>query len=128
MALIEQLGFGFLPDCKSTYSELPAGGWFSPCFTANEYESRLERARNYLPSVMWPAREIYRQGLEAAGESFDQALGNGPARDSDAREWPRLTLQVESSQRVAFVDHCVAMVDGDGIAQAWNSRSVPTNT
>ena len=116
MAMIEQLGFGFLPDCKLTYRELPAGGWFSPCFTANEYESRLERARKYLPSVMWPAREIYRQGLEAAGESFDRALDNGQAREAAAREWPRLTLQVESKQRTEFVDHCISMVDGE-----WDS-------
>ena len=116
MAMIEQLGFGFLPNCKPIYSELPAGGWFSPCFTVSEYESRLERARKYLPSVMWPAREIYRQALEAARESFAQALDNGQARDAAAREWPSLTLQVESTQRTEFADHCISMVDGE-----WDS-------
>ena len=116
MAMIEQLGFGFLPDCNPTYRELPAGGWFSPCFTVNEYEARLERARKYLPSVMWPAREIYRQGLETARESFDRALDNGQARDAAVREWPSLTLQVESTQRTEFFDHCISMVDGE-----WDS-------
>ena len=115
MAVIEQLGFGFLSDCKPTYRELPAGAWFLPCFTALEYEARLERARKYLPSVMWPAREIYKHGLEAATESFDRALDNGQARDA-AREWPRLSLQVESTQRTEFVDHCISMVDGE-----WDS-------
>jgi hypothetical protein len=116
MALIEQLGFGFLPDCKPTYRELPAGSWLSPCFTALEYKARLERARKYLPSVTWPARGIYQRGLDAAREGFDQALGNSQARDDAAREWPRLTLQVEPAQRTAFVDHCVFMVDGE-----WDS-------
>lgn len=116
MAMIEQLVFGFLPDCKPTYRELPAGGWFSPCFTVNEYEARLERSRKYLPSVMWPAREIYRQGLETARESFDRALDGGQAREAAARGWPRLTLHVESTQRTAFVDHCISMVDGE-----WDS-------
>ena len=110
--MIEQLGFGFLPNCKPTYRELPVGGWHSPCFTANEYEARLERAEKYLPSVMWPAGEIYRQGLGAAKESFDRALDNGQARDAAACDWPQLTLQVESAQRTEFVEHCIAMVDG----------------
>ena len=114
--MTEQLGFGFLPDSKPTYRELPASGWFSPRFTVNEYEARLERARKYLPSVMWPAREIYRQGLETARESFDRALDNGQARDAAVREWPSLTLQVESTQRTEFVDHCISMVDGE-----WDS-------
>jgi hypothetical protein len=116
MALIEQLGFGFLPDCQAVYCELPAGGWHSPCFTAKEYGARLERARNYLPSVMWPAREIYKRGLEAASECFDQMMDIGPARNDAARDWPRLTLQVESAKRTEFVDHCISMVDGE-----WDS-------
>ena len=116
MAMIEQLGFGFLPDCNPTYRELPVGGWHSPCFTAKEYAARLERARKYLPSVMWPARVIYGQGLEAARECFDRALDNGQTRDAAAREWPSLTLQVESTLRTEFVDHCIAMVVGE-----WDS-------
>ena len=116
MAMIEQLNFGFLLNCKPTYRELPVGGWHSPCFTANEYEARLERAEKYLPSVMWPAREIYKQGLGAAKESFDRALDNGHAPDAAAHHWPKLTLQVESTQRTKFVDHCIAMVEGE-----WDS-------
>lgn len=119
--MIEQLGFGFLPDCKPIYRELPAGSWHSPCFTAKEYGARLERARNYLPSVMWPAREIYRRGLESAKESFDQALPGDDARDAAAREWPKQTLQVGTTQRTAFVDHCISMVDGE-----WDMRARST--
>ena len=114
--MMDQLTFGFMSDCKPSYREWPAGHWLSPCFTAQEYEARLERAGEHLPSVMGPARDIYRQGLAAARENLDRLAPGNEALKGGAIEWPPVTLSVESMQRAAFVDHCIFMVDG-----GWDS-------
>lgn len=113
---MEQLNFGFPPACKPAFREWAAGSWHAPCFTAKEYEARLERARRHLPSLMGPAMEIYRRGIEAASEGFNRALQGDGMRLDLPRESPKLTLQVDATQRTVFVDHCVFMVDG-----GWDS-------
>lgn len=113
---MEQLAFGFLTDFQPDHREIPAGGWLSPCFTAQEYASWLERARQNLPWVMWPARDIYRRGLDAAQENLDRVPPGSDVHQGVAIEWPTITLHVESLQRAAFVDHCNFMVDG-----GWDS-------
>lgn len=88
---MEQLNFGFPPACKPAFREWAAGSWHAPCFKAKEYEALLERARQHLPSVMGPAMEIYRRGIEAASEGFNRALQEDRMRHDAAREWPKLT-------------------------------------